>query len=136
MSQTKILLNESEIPTHWYTVIADMPNPPSPPLGPDGKPVPPPELVRHDADAFAVHLNPLQEFLQPEGNPQLRGVLDGVARLVKELGIPIIVKEIGAGISMPVARRLLEVGVRIIDVAGAGGTSWSGVEIIRRGHVR
>jgi len=92
------------------------------------------ELIH--ADAFAVHLNPLQEFLQPEGNPQFRGVLDGIARLVKELGIPIIVKEIGAGISMSVARRLLEVGVRIIDVAGAGGTSWAGVEILRRGTVR
>jgi len=92
------------------------------------------ELIR--ADAFAVHLNPLQEFLQPEGNPQFRGVLDGIGRLVKELGIPIIVKEIGAGISMSVARRLLDVGVRIIDVAGAGGTSWAGVEILRRGNVR
>jgi isopentenyl-diphosphate delta-isomerase len=92
------------------------------------------ELIR--ADAFAVHLNPLQEFLQPEGNPQFKGVLEGIGRLVKELGLPIIVKEIGAGISMPVARRLLEVGVRIIDVAGAGGTSWAGVEIIRRGNVR
>jgi isopentenyl-diphosphate delta-isomerase len=92
------------------------------------------ELIR--ADAFAVHLNPLQEFLQPEGNPEFKGVLDGIARLVKELGIPIIVKEIGAGISMSVARRLLDIGVRIIDVAGAGGTSWAGVEILRRRNVR
>jgi len=92
------------------------------------------ELIQ--ADAFAVHLNPLQEFLQPEGNPQFKGVLDGIARLVKELGMPIIVKEIGAGISMSVARRLLDIGVRIIDVAGAGGTSWAGVEILRRRNVR
>lgn len=88
------------------------------------------DLIR--ADAFAVHLNPLQEFLQPEGNPEFRGVLDGIAMLVKKLPIPVIVKEIGAGISLPVARRLTEAGVTIIDVAGAGGTSWAGVEILRR----
>ena len=88
------------------------------------------ELVR--ADAFAVHLNPLQEFLQPEGNPEFRGVLKGIEVLVRSLPIPVIVKEIGAGISAAVAKRLLEVGVTIIDVAGAGGTSWAGVEILRR----
>ena len=84
------------------------------------------------ADAFAVHLNPLQEFLQPEGNPEFRGVLRGIEMLVRELPIPVIVKEIGAGISLSVARRLIDAGIRIIDVAGAGGTSWAGVEIIRR----
>ena len=84
------------------------------------------------ANAFAVHLNPLQEWLQPEGNPQFRGVLRGIEMLVKELSIPLIVKEIGAGISLPVAKRLVEVGVTIIDVAGAGGTSWAGVELLRR----
>lgn len=88
------------------------------------------DLIR--ADAFAVHLNPLQEFLQPEGNPEFRGVLKGIEMLVRELPIPVIVKEIGAGISMSVAKRLIDVGIRMIDVAGAGGTSWAGVEIIRR----
>jgi len=84
------------------------------------------------ADAFAVHLNPLQELLQPEGNTNFRGVLNGIEKLVKGLSVPIIVKEIGAGISFDVAQRLTDVGVRIIDVAGAGGTSWAGVEILRR----
>ena len=84
------------------------------------------------ADAFAVHLNPLQEFLQPEGNTNFRGVLNGIEKLVKGLSIPVIVKEIGAGISFDVAKRLTNVGVRYIDVAGAGGTSWAGVEILRR----
>lgn len=84
------------------------------------------------ADAFAVHLNPLQEFLQPEGNTNFKGVLNGIAMLVRELPLPVIVKEIGAGISVDVARRLLDVGVQYIDVAGSGGTSWAGVEILRR----
>jgi isopentenyl-diphosphate delta-isomerase len=88
------------------------------------------ELIR--ADGFAVHLNPLQELLQPEGNPEFRGVLKGIEMLVKELPIPVIVKEIGAGISLSVAKKLIDAGVKIIDVAGAGGTSWAGVEILRR----
>ena len=88
------------------------------------------------ADAFAVHLNPLQEFLQPEGNTNFKGVLKGIAMLVRELPIPVIVKEIGGGISARVARRLADVGVKYIDVAGAGGTSWAGVELLRGSHSR
>ena len=84
------------------------------------------------ADALAVHLNPVQEFLQPEGTPRFAGVLNGIERLVHDLGVPVVVKEIGAGISAAVLRRLLDVGVRIVDVAGAGGTSWAGVEVLRR----
>lgn len=84
-----------------------------------------------EADALTVHLNPLQELLQPEGTPQFRGVLDGIERLASTLGIPIIVKEVGSGISDDVAVRLLDAGVQVIDVAGAGGTSWAGVEILR-----
>lgn len=88
------------------------------------------ELVR--ADALAVHLNPLQELLQPEGTPRFAGVLAGIERLVRALPVPVLVKEIGAGLSSDVVRRLLDAGVRHIDVAGAGGTSWAGVEILRR----
>jgi isopentenyl-diphosphate delta-isomerase len=84
-----------------------------------------------EADAFAVHLNPLQEYLQPEGNTNFYGVLKGIELLVRKLSVPVIVKEVGAGISASVARRLIDAGVNIIDVAGAGGTSWSGIEIIR-----
>jgi len=68
------------------------------------------DLVR--ADAFAVHLNPLQELLQPEGTPNFAGVLDGIALLVRSLGVPVMVKEIGAGLSAAVVRRLLDVGSR------------------------
>ncbi len=87
------------------------------------------ELI--EADGFAIHLNPLQEMLQPEGNTKFSGVLNSIERLVKTLEIPVIVKEIGAGISPSVGLKLLNVGVRYIDVAGAGGTSWAGVEILR-----
>jgi isopentenyl-diphosphate delta-isomerase len=87
------------------------------------------DLVK--ANALAIHLNPLQELMQPEGSKDFRGVLTGIELAVKELGLPIIVKEVGAGISCGVAQRLIEAGVQAIDVAGAGGTSWSGVEILR-----
>ena len=88
------------------------------------------------ADGFAVHLNPLQELLQPEGDTNFYGVLHGIELLAKSLSVPLIVKEIGAGISFDVARRLIDAGVKIIDVAGAGGTSWAGVEILRRRNKR
>jgi isopentenyl-diphosphate Delta-isomerase len=84
------------------------------------------------ADALVVHTNPLQEFLQPEGEARFRGVIDGLAMLVRELDVPVILKEVGAGISRETAMRAHEVGVRWIDVAGAGGTSWAGVEMLRR----
>jgi isopentenyl-diphosphate delta-isomerase len=85
-----------------------------------------------EADAFAIHLNPLQELMQPEGNPSFRGLLAGIEQLARASSIPLIVKEVGAGLSADVVRRLLDAGVRYIDVAGAGGTSWAGVELLRR----
>jgi isopentenyl-diphosphate delta-isomerase len=85
-----------------------------------------------EADAIAIHLNALQEFLQTEGNPEFSGVLNGIENICKLIHIPVIVKEIGSGISRTVAQKLLDIGVTIIDVAGAGGTSWAGVEILRR----
>ncbi len=84
-----------------------------------------------EADGMAVHLNPLQEVLQPEGQARFSGVLQGIERLVQELPVPVIVKEVGCGISQTVAKKLLDVGVYIIDVAGAGGTSWAGIEYYR-----
>lgn len=85
-----------------------------------------------EADGFAVHLNPLQELLQPEGSPRFAGVLGAIENLVRHLEIPVIVKEVGAGLSANTVQRLVDVGVTHIDVAGAGGTSWAGVEILRR----
>lgn len=90
------------------------------------------ELIEITAsDAVAVHLNPVQELMQPEGSPNFSGVLAAIEALVKSISTPVIVKEVGAGISHDVAARVLDVGVRVIDVAGAGGTSWAGVEILR-----
>lgn len=83
------------------------------------------------ADALAIHLNPLQELMQPEGSPEFSGVLRAITEAIEVVQIPIIVKEVGAGISHDVGSRLVALGVRILDVAGAGGTSWAGVEILR-----
>jgi isopentenyl-diphosphate Delta-isomerase len=84
------------------------------------------------ADALVVHSNPLQEFLQPEGDTRFRGVLEGLHMLCSSLDVPVMLKEVGAGISPEVAQRVRDVGVQWIDVAGAGGTSWAGVEMLRR----
>ena len=83
------------------------------------------------ANAIIVHLNPLQELIQPEGDVQFSGVLKGIEQLAKHSSVPIVVKETGAGIDSSVAKRLLNAGVKVIDIAGVGGTSWSRVEAAR-----
>jgi len=83
------------------------------------------------ADAFAIHLNAAQELLQKEGQPDFSGLLKNTESLIRKTDIPVIIKEVGAGISKEVAKSFLDIGVKGIDVAGAGGTSWSGVEILR-----
>ena len=85
-----------------------------------------------EADAIIVHLNPLQELIQPEGDRSFKGIEKGIVKLVCDSNRPIIVKETGAGISGSVAERLLDIGVEVIDVAGAGGTSWAKVENERK----
>jgi isopentenyl-diphosphate delta-isomerase len=84
-----------------------------------------------EADAVAIHLNPLQEAIQLEGEAKYSGVIKAVERLTRAIDIPIIVKETGAGISAEVARKLENAGVKGIDVSGAGGTSWAAVEYYR-----
>lgn len=83
------------------------------------------------ASVFGIHLNPLQELMQPEGEPQFAGVLDAIAAVVECCNIPVLVKEVGAGIGAHAASRLIHAGVSIVDVGGAGGTSWAGIEILR-----
>jgi isopentenyl-diphosphate delta-isomerase len=81
-----------------------------------------------EADALVLHLNPLQEALQPEGNTDFAHLLEKIEIICRELPVPVIVKEVGAGISEEVARHLANIGVSAIDVAGAGGTRWSEIE--------
>jgi isopentenyl-diphosphate delta-isomerase len=83
------------------------------------------------ADALILHLNPLQEALQAEGDHDWRDLLAKIERVCHGLDVPVVAKEVGWGISAPVARQLVQAGVAVIDVAGAGGTSWSQVEMHR-----
>lgn len=80
------------------------------------------------ADALVLHLNPLQEAVQPGGNTDFSGLAARIAAVCRALPVPVVVKEVGWGISGETARLLAEAGVAAIDVAGAGGTSWSEVE--------
>ena len=84
-----------------------------------------------EADALILHLNPLQEALQPEGDHNFSHLVEKIGVVVNKLAVPVIVKEVGWGMSRETVRRLLELGVSAIDVAGAGGTSWSQVEMHR-----
>jgi len=84
-----------------------------------------------NADALILHLNPLQEALQPEGQTHFAGILEKIEKVCRELEVPVVVKEVGWGISEAVARKLKNAGVAAVDVAGAGGTSWSQVEMYR-----
>ncbi len=90
-----------------------------------------------EADALILHLNPLQEALQPEGNTRFAGLLAKIEAICRALPVPVVVKEVGWGISEWVARQLANAGVAAIEVAGAGGTSWSQVEMHRaRGEIQ
>lgn len=84
-----------------------------------------------DADAIQIHLNPAQELVMEEGDREFRGVLDNIEAIVKAIDKPVIVKEIGYGISKDVAERLYNIGVRHIDISGSGGTNFIEIENLR-----
>ena len=81
-----------------------------------------------EADALILHLNPLQELVQSGGDSNFKGLLAKIEQICAQLPVPVIAKEVGNGISAPMAKQLIEAGVAAIDVAGAGGTSWAKVE--------
>ncbi|MCE2661401.1 MAG: type 2 isopentenyl-diphosphate Delta-isomerase [Microcystis aeruginosa K13-05] len=81
-----------------------------------------------EADALILHLNPLQEWVQSEGDSNFKGLLAKIEQICAQLPVPVIAKEVGNGISAVTAKQLIEAGVAAIDVAGAGGTSWAKVE--------
>jgi isopentenyl-diphosphate delta-isomerase len=84
-----------------------------------------------DADAVAIHLNPGQEAYQDEGDPYFSGVIARIAEAAEAAGVPLIVKEVGTGLSREVVAQLRALGVKCFDVAGLGGTSWIKVEVLR-----
>ncbi|GMA60453.1 type 2 isopentenyl-diphosphate Delta-isomerase [Alicyclobacillus fastidiosus] len=87
------------------------------------------ELVElMEADGLILHLNPLQEAVQPEGNTHFEKLIDRVSEVCATLSVPVMVKEVGWGLSAEVVKSLYQAGVAAVDVAGAGGTSWSEVE--------
>jgi isopentenyl-diphosphate delta-isomerase len=83
------------------------------------------------ADAIAIHLNFLQEAIQPEGDHNATGCLSAISTLCGEIKTPVIIKETGCGISREVARQCWNAGAGAIDIGGWGGTSWAAVESIR-----
>jgi isopentenyl-diphosphate delta-isomerase len=87
-----------------------------------------------EANALVIHVNPLQELFQKSGNTNFEGLLPAIEKICRSVKTPLIIKEVGSGISGKAAKKLLKAGVKGIDVAGAGGTSWSAVEMIRNNN--
>ncbi|HJJ36607.1 MAG TPA: type 2 isopentenyl-diphosphate Delta-isomerase [Methanocorpusculum sp.] len=91
------------------------------------------ELI--DADALCIHLNPLQELFQPEGDPAGRDICSAISEAVAAVSVPVIVKETGAGMSRESAAKFYAAGAAAVDVGGFGGTSWAKVEMLRSGRL-
>ena len=84
-----------------------------------------------DANALIIHLNPLQELIQPNGDRDWNNVLNAIQTCASELSVPVIVKEVGSGIGPSTAEKIVGAGVQWIEVAGRGGTSWASIELAR-----
>jgi len=89
-----------------------------------------------EADGLYVHINPMQEALQPGGDTDFSGLLAKIENLISKISVPVFVKEVGCGLDPVTARRLIEIGAAGIDVAGTGGTSWTWIEGTRSGNSR
>jgi isopentenyl-diphosphate delta-isomerase len=83
------------------------------------------------ADALYLHINPLQEAIQPEGDTNFSQLLEKIHELIQQIGVPVFAKEVGHGLDQDTAKSLIEIGIAGIDVAGSGGTSWSWIEAQR-----
>jgi len=88
------------------------------------------------ANALVIHLNPLQELIQPNGDRDWNLVLEAIENCANKLEVPIIVKEVGSGIGPNSAKKLMDAGINWIEVAGRGGTSWASIELDRNGSER
>ncbi len=84
-----------------------------------------------EADALALHLNPIQEMVQPEGDRDWRDLRTKIAKLIEALEVPVVIKEVGSGISAELAVICRDMGAAAIDVGGSGGTSWAKIEGLR-----
>jgi isopentenyl-diphosphate delta-isomerase len=84
-----------------------------------------------EANALVIHINPMQEIIQPEGDRNWEKILPKIEKLVKKISVPIIAKEVGFGLSYNVVKRLYGVGIKMFDTAGWGGTNWAMVEGLR-----
>ncbi|MPQ77571.1 type 2 isopentenyl-diphosphate Delta-isomerase [Hydrogenovibrio sp. JE_KL2] len=89
-----------------------------------------------EADALYLHLNPLQEVIQPEGDKNFTGLLDKIRQLAADFPVPIILKEVGCGLSATDIEKGLQAGINWFDLAGRGGTSWSRIEAHRHGDIK
>lgn len=85
-----------------------------------------------EADALQIHLNVMQELIMPEGDRTFKGMLERIAAIVQHSPVPVIAKEVGFGIMRDQARQLQQIGVKIMDVGGAGGTNFAAIENARR----
>ena len=89
-----------------------------------------------EADALIIHLNPLQELVQPNGDRDWNKVLEAIQQCAANLSVPVIVKEVGAGIGPKSAKTLMDAGIKWIEIAGRGGTNWASIELERNGSKR
>ena len=89
-----------------------------------------------NANALMIHLNPLQELIQPNGDRDWNKVLEAIHQCCNDLSVPVIIKEVGSGIGPTTARKLIDAGVSWIEVAGRGGTSWASIEMARNESAR
>jgi isopentenyl-diphosphate delta-isomerase len=89
-----------------------------------------------EANALVIHLNPLQELIQPNGDRNWNNILETIQHCAEKLNVPVIVKEVGAGMGPNSVKKLMNAGINWIEIAGRGGTNWASIELARNGSDR